>query len=103
MARPHHVAAIMFMLSGVLLGCAYEQRCGLGECPADAKISSNVQTRLNQYPDLGPPNQISVQTHDHVVYLSGLVSAGEQSRAAEAVAAGSPGVKRVVNTIAVAH
>jgi hypothetical protein len=44
-----------------------------------------------------------LQTLDHVVYLSGEVSAGEMSRTAEAVAPKSPGVTRVVNNIAVRH
>jgi len=101
MAKTLRIAAFFVSLSGCLLGCAYQEKCGLGECPADAKITTSVQSRLNQYPELGLPDQIDVETHDRVVYLSGFVSEGLQSRTAEQVAQGAPGVRRVVNTIAV--
>lgn len=58
---------------------------------------------FQQHPDLGPPNLISVRTLDHVVYLSGEVSAREFSAAAESVAHEVPGVTKVVNSIALAH
>jgi osmotically-inducible protein OsmY len=44
-----------------------------------------------------------VQALDHVVYLSGLVGAGEMKDIAEDSARRTPGVTRVVNSIAVAH
>jgi hypothetical protein len=55
------------------------------------------------YRELGPPNLIGVQTLDHVVYLSGEVSAGEFSAVAESAAHQVPGVTKVVNSISVAH
>jgi osmotically-inducible protein OsmY len=50
-----------------------------------------------------PPNLITVQTRDSVVYLSGVVSAGEFREAAESVAHEAPGAMRIVNRIAVSH
>jgi hypothetical protein len=47
--------------------------------------------------------QIYVQTRDHVVCLSGIVSTGLMSEAAAAAARGAPGVTRVENSIAVAN
>jgi osmotically-inducible protein OsmY len=45
--------------------------------------------------------EVSVQTLDRVVYLSGYVSAGEMRATAEDLARTAPGVSRVVDTIAV--
>jgi osmotically-inducible protein OsmY len=84
--------------AAVLAGCATEQKCGLG-CPGDQQITSNVVQRLNQHPELG--SEVNVQTLDHVVYLTGYVSAGEFRGVAEQVANTSPGVTRVVDTISV--
>ena len=71
------------------------------EAADDASITSNVRTLLGQHPELGPPNDIDVETKDHVVYLSGEVSAGEMRREAAAVAQNAPGVTRVVNNIGI--
>jgi osmotically-inducible protein OsmY len=79
----------------MLAGCVAE-KCGLG-CKGDAKITAAVEARLNQHPEIG--NLVTVQTLDHVVYLTGYVSAGEIGRTAEAVAQGTPGVTKVVNNI----
>jgi osmotically-inducible protein OsmY len=49
------------------------------------------------------PNAVRVQTLDHVVYLTGAVSAGEMSRTAEAISVKTAGVTGVVNNIAVTH
>jgi osmotically-inducible protein OsmY len=65
------------------------------------KVTGNVQALLAQHAELGPPNRIHVQTLDHVVYLTGIVSAGEMRSTAGEVAATAPGVARVVNTIEV--
>jgi osmotically-inducible protein OsmY len=96
------ITAAFAMVSLNIVGCAMQQRCASSECLSDVRITAKVEAQLHRYPDLGPPNLISVETHDLVVYLSGSVSAGEQSRAAESVVAGMPGVARVVNTIFVA-
>jgi osmotically-inducible protein OsmY len=78
-------------------------QCESGGCSGDAKITTNVQELFQQHPELGAPNLISVQTLDHVVYLSGEASAGEFSAVAESAAHEVPGVVRVVNSITVTH
>jgi osmotically-inducible protein OsmY len=88
---------------GALGGCATYEKCGLEGCPSDAKITAKVQAAFNHHPDLGPPNSINIQTLNHVVYLSGEVSEGNMSEAAESVAHEIKGVTKVVNTIAVSH
>ena len=96
-----HAWTLVVALVGAVTGCATVEKCGLDGCPGDAKITANVQSQFDSHPELGPPNTIDVQTLNRVVYLSGIVSAGEQSGIAESVALTSPGVARVVNTIAV--
>jgi osmotically-inducible protein OsmY len=93
----------ILILAGALPGCAAYGKCGAGGCSGDAKITTNVQARFDQHSELGPPNLITVRTLNHVVYLSGEVSAGEFRDAAESVAREVPGVVRVVNSIAVTH
>jgi osmotically-inducible protein OsmY len=95
--QPFYVVACILALTGAPYGCATQTVAG------DAKISANVQTRFNQHPDLSGVNSISVQTLNHVVYLSGEVSEGNMSESAEAIALKVPGVTGVVNNIAVSH
>jgi osmotically-inducible protein OsmY len=98
-STPLYTLAVVLLLSGFLPGCAVERKCGLEGCPGDAKIKANVKASMIQHPEIGP--RVYVQTIDHVVYLSGFVSAGEMSDTAEDVARHTPGVTRVVNSIAV--
>jgi osmotically-inducible protein OsmY len=102
MLRTGHLLTVVLVASANLAGCATQPKCGSGECASDAKITHNVEAQLNRYPDLGPPNLISVETRHHVVYLSGSVSAGEQRETAVSLVAGMAGVERVVDTIYVA-
>lgn len=81
--------------------CSTYKKCGLAGCPGDAEISAQVQALFDQHPVLGAPNAISIQTLDHVVYLTGLVDTGQERAIAEEVARGVPGVTRVVNSIGV--
>jgi osmotically-inducible protein OsmY len=99
--KPLYALSVVLLLSGVVLGCAAERKCGLGGCPGDAEITADVQKRLNRHPDLEGVNSINVQTLDHVVYLSGEVSAGLMRETAEEIAKKTPGVTRVEDTIAV--
>ena len=94
---------VALILGGALAGCATSGKCESGGCSSDAKITTNVQALFQQHPDLGPPNLIRVETRDSVVYLSGVVSAGEFSEAAESVAHEAPGVRRIVNTISISR
>jgi osmotically-inducible protein OsmY len=96
-------SAFLLVLTGDLCGCAaYDtyEKCGLHGCPGDAKITAEVRARFRERGDL-ENNAISVQTLDHVVYLSGVVSSGVEINDAESIASSVPGVTQVVNSMAV--
>jgi osmotically-inducible protein OsmY len=101
--KPLYASPVALILAGALAGCATSGKCESGGCSADAKITTNVQTMFDKHAELGPPNLIRVQTRDSVVYLSGVVSAGEFSDVAESVANEVPGVTRIVNTISISR
>ena len=92
------------VLVGALSGCATfgeaVGKCETSACSADAKLTSDVQMRLGQNPEFGA-NNVQVQAIDSVVYLNGTLSVGEQRADAELAALQTPGVKQVVNDIAV--
>jgi osmotically-inducible protein OsmY len=92
---------LFFSLSSGLAGCSSYGKCAGGACAGDAAITTNVQTLLNQHPELGAPYPIEVQTIDRVVYLNGLVNTGLEREIAESVAFQTPGVLKVVNSIAI--
>ena len=87
------------ILTGSLSGCAVYRKCGWSGCPGDARITADVRTRLNQYPELEPPNLIYVQTLDRVVYLTGQVNTDTERMLAKSVALQAAEVTRVVNSI----
>jgi hypothetical protein len=97
--KPLYALASVLALSGALAGCATLGKSGLGGSPDDAKITADVQTRLQQDPATSPPDSIYVQTTNHVVYLSGSTDTRIEKDEAEADARQSPGVTDVVNTI----
>jgi osmotically-inducible protein OsmY len=99
--RTFHALTAVLCVLGLLSGCAVVRKYEAGGSPDDAKITSNVQALINQLPDVGPPDSVKVQTRDHVVYLSGLVSTGLVKRTAEDFAQKTAGVNLVVNDIAV--
>jgi osmotically-inducible protein OsmY len=105
MSRPKTIYALplAFILIGVLQGCADLRSSGSETRSADAQITADVQSRLDKAADLGPPGSIRVQTRDQVVYLNGLVDVGLEKGVAESAAFQSPGVKQVVDSIAVPH
>jgi len=78
-------------------------KCESAACSDDAKITTNVQTRLDRHPDLGPPRSVTVQTRTGVVYLYGEVNTGLERETAESLAEKTPGVARVVDSIFVSH
>ena len=94
---------ISFLFLCALQGCTSYNTCASGGCMGDAKITQNLQARLDGMSDFGPPGAIRVETKDHVVYLNGTVDAGLAKHLAESVAKQTPGVARVVNSIAVDH
>jgi len=97
--RPIMLALLLLAGSGG--GCAAIDHCGLGGCPGDAKTTADVRALFEQHPALEPPNLLSVQTLDRVVYLYGLVDTDLERQLAESVAREAPGVDEVVNSIGI--
>jgi osmotically-inducible protein OsmY len=94
--------AAVIVLTAPLGGCV-STKCTTAACAADAKITASVQTLLAQRRDLGPPNQVHVDTRAGVVYLSGQVATDLQRREAEDVARQASDVSKVVNNIALMY
>jgi osmotically-inducible protein OsmY len=98
-------SVLVLMLAGALPGCAvyhtYE-KCGFSGCPGDAQITSEIQSQINHRPDL-EPTAITVQTLDRTVYLYGVVSSGLEISDTEAIARGVPGVRQVINSMAISQ
>ena len=65
---------------------------------ADARISTDVRDAIFHHAAFAG-DDISVQTHDGVVYLHGVVDTNVERDAAENLARATPGVKRVVNAL----
>jgi osmotically-inducible protein OsmY len=95
-AKALYSLASVLIVAGDLNGCATTS-------PGDEKITANVNASIDQHSDLGPPGAIQVQTQDHVVYLNGMVANGLERETAEAVASQTPGVNKVVDSVAVEH
>ncbi|HEY1726635.1 MAG TPA: BON domain-containing protein [Steroidobacteraceae bacterium] len=90
-------------LAPTLSACATYRKCGLRGCPGDAQITTKVETAFDQYPVLGGPNIIRVQTLDRVVYLNGLVATDLQRDMAADVAAHAADGAKIINSIAVTN
>ena len=90
----------VFLFGGALSAYA-DNETASGGVSQDTQITEAVEQAIAQHPDLNPPNQIYVDTRDHVVYLSGLVDNTLVTQNAEQVARQVSGVVRVVNTITV--
>jgi osmotically-inducible protein OsmY len=101
MSRHTPLSAFTFtiILMVTLSGCAAYRKCGFDGCPGDAEITAEVRSLFNQHPVLEPPNLLSVETLDHVVYLNGLVDTDLERMMAESVARQATGVTKVVNSI----
>jgi osmotically-inducible protein OsmY len=106
-SRPAATAVrILAVIGGSILlsnlyGCATFDKCGSAGCAGDAKTTANVEAQFRQHAELSPPNLLTVQTLDHVVYLSGLVSSGLQRDDAEEAAREASDGARIVDTISV--
>lgn len=100
MSKPRtvHLMTLGLVIAGFLSGCATFDQCGLKGCPGDAKITADVKAKFDRHPELG--TSIDVQTLDHVVYLYGLVDTPLESEIARSAATETPGVARVVSSIA---
>jgi hypothetical protein len=79
---------------GIGVGCARK--------PDDGKISSEVQGRFGQDSGLAS-KQLTVQAHDGVVTLAGMVDNDAQREAASRQAASVDGVRTVVNNLLVGN
>ncbi len=89
---PLFVCFILALSITLELGCVKK--------PDDAKISSDVQGKFSQDSGLAG-KQLSVQTADGVVTISGTVNNDAQREAASRQAASIPGVKQVLNNLQV--
>lgn len=89
---PLVVCLILALAMGLELGCAKK--------PDDAKISSDIQGKFSQDSGLAA-KQLSVQSADGVVTLSGAVDNDAQREAASRQAASVAGVKQVLNNLTV--
>ena len=97
----HSTLTFAVLLAVALPGCAAYRKCGFEGCLSDANITAEVRALFQQHPILEPPNLLTVQTLDHVVYLYGLVDTDYEREIAELVALQAPGVAKVVNSIGI--
>lgn len=91
-------------LTGALSACADyrpDEPCGKGGCSGDTNITANVRGSFAQHPELQGPDQLYVNTREHVVYLSGIVETGLHRDIAASAAREVTGVTSVVNNIAI--
>jgi osmotically-inducible protein OsmY len=94
--------ALIVLVSACSTYSAY-RKCGLHGCPGDAQITAEVSALFDRHPELGPPNQIYVQTVDRVVYLSGEVATGLQRDTAESLARQAQGARRIVDIVSLEY
>jgi outer membrane biosynthesis protein TonB len=83
-----------------ILAIAMSLELGCVKKADDAKISSDIQSKFSQDSGLAS-KQVSVQSADGVVTLSGTVDNEAQKEAASKQAASIPGVKQVLNNLTV--
>ena len=69
------------------------------EVSDDAHIASAIDAALDAYPSLGERSSLQVQAIGGVVYLHGLVDTYPEKALVQSVAARTPGVERVVNSL----
>jgi osmotically-inducible protein OsmY len=96
---------LVLVAAAGLGGCAVVEtmrKCGAG-CPGDAALTAAVQTRLGEHTALLAPNRVYVSTLDGIVYLSGQVATDAQRLDAVEIARATPGVTRVVDTVALEY
>jgi len=95
------VTGAALMLTGTLTAWADNRNSSIVGSLQDARITADVTAAIAQHRDLGPPNQIYIDTRDHVVYLSGMVITSLIEDTAEELARQVLGVTQVVSTIRV--
>jgi osmotically-inducible protein OsmY len=87
------LVAIVACLSGT--GCA-DFECQTTACVEDAKLRDQVSEQINAHSSLRFFN-LDIQTHNHAVYLEGLVDTEIDRSMAEQIAMAVPGVAKVYN------
>ena len=93
------VAGAALILSGAVSTWAVAANSARAGGPDSAGITAQVKSAIAQRRDLQAPNQIYVETRDHVVYLSGRVFTSLSGDDALEIARKVPGVTGVVSTI----
>jgi hypothetical protein len=93
-------ASMSLYVSVILLSMAMGATVACTKAPNDTQISSQLQDRLNSDSGL-QGKQLSVQSQNGTVTLSGLVENDMQRDAAARYASAIPGVKQVVNNLQV--
>src|SRR5262249_39957531 len=91
-------ARASFNLSILLMALVTAMGCN--KAPNDAQISSDIQGKMNTDSGL-QGKQLSVQSANGTVTLSGTVDNDAQREAAARYASAEPGVKQVVNNLQV--
>lgn len=93
--------ALLVVLLVLLAGCAGSPtRESTGQYVDDAAITAKVKVALLKAPDVSS-TAVDVETFKGVVQLSGFVDSEQQRTRAGAIAAEVPGVRRVLNDLAV--
>ena len=93
------VTAVALLLGGTVSTWSVAGTIATARGPDDAGITAEVKSAIAQRRDLQAPNQIYVETRDHVVYLSGRVYSSLSGDGAMELARKVPGVTQVVSTI----
>ena len=89
-------AVVLITASGCAAFHAY-RKCAAGGCHDDARITTELKSRIDQRPDLRA--DVHVQTMDNVVYLSGHVTTAMQRDSAELIAREVPGVRGIIDNV----
>jgi len=90
------LATLALLLGGFASASGGGHDDGAGN--VDRQITEQIQAAIYKAPALAS-NDVSVQTHDGVVYLHGIVDTNVQRAEVEAAARAVAGVRRVVNAI----
>jgi osmotically-inducible protein OsmY len=101
MNKASRILSVLFLALplGIVAGCAStdtRERQPVGEYIDDSVITAKVKTAIAADPDVSVM-EVSVETYDGVVQLSGFVSNQAQANRAVEIARGVSGVKGVRN------
>jgi hypothetical protein len=94
-------AKVSLYVTAVVLVAVLTVAVGCSKAPNDAQMTSDIQSKLNSDSGL-QGKQLSVQTANGTVTLSGTVDSENQREAAARYASSEPGVKQIINNLQVA-